>query len=105
MFLKAPSRLSTVVLRIVSFLGFTELTIHPHSGTILEATNLTIFNCVLVKLGPMTEKRLVQTLIAIQVSRTLFFSFEENLLHLTYSVGSMQYNSVCHTLWPCLACI
>ncbi|KAI9509230.1 hypothetical protein F5148DRAFT_788098 [Russula earlei] len=42
-FLKRTSRLSAVVLRVLAGLGCTELTTLP-DGTILEATNLTLFN-------------------------------------------------------------
>jgi UDP-N-acetylglucosamine--dolichyl-phosphate N-acetylglucosaminephosphotransferase len=71
-FMKRASRLSTVVLRVLAVLGFTELTTLP-DGTILEATNLTLFNVLLLHFGPMREKRLTQTLIAVQV-RLLAFS-------------------------------
>lgn len=72
-FLRRASRLSTVVLRVLAVLGFTELTTLP-DGTILEATNLTLFNVLLLHFGPMREKRLTQVLIAVQV-RLLAFSF------------------------------
>jgi UDP-N-acetylglucosamine--dolichyl-phosphate N-acetylglucosaminephosphotransferase len=36
-------------------------------GTILEATNLTLLNALLLRFGPMREKRLTQALIAVQV--------------------------------------
>lgn len=51
-----------------STLGLVELTVHPKDGTILETTNLTLFNTLLVRLGPMNEKRLNQLLIVTQVS-------------------------------------
>jgi UDP-N-acetylglucosamine--dolichyl-phosphate N-acetylglucosaminephosphotransferase len=65
-FLKPTSRLSTVVLRVLEGLGCTKLTTLP-DGTIAEATNLTLFNVLLLRLGPMREKRLTQALIAVQV--------------------------------------
>ena len=65
-FLKRTSRPSTVVLRVLEGLGCTDLTTLP-DGTILEATNLTLFNVLLLRLGPMREKRLTQSLIVIQV--------------------------------------
>jgi UDP-N-acetylglucosamine--dolichyl-phosphate N-acetylglucosaminephosphotransferase len=65
-FLKRPSYLSTVVLRVLAGLGCTELTALP-DGTILEATNLTLFNVLLLRFGPMREKKLTQALIAVQV--------------------------------------
>jgi hypothetical protein len=65
-FLKRASRLSTVVLRVLAVLGCTELTTLP-DGTILEATNLTLLNVLLLRFGPMREKRLTQALIGVQV--------------------------------------
>ena len=67
-FLKAPSRLSTLVLRTFAVLGLTELTIDPNTGVITNSTNLTILNLFLLRLGPMNEKRLVQVLMCTQVS-------------------------------------
>lgn len=64
--LKRTSRLSTVVLRVLAGVGCTELTMLP-DGTILEATNLTLLNALLLRFGPMREKRLTQALIAVQV--------------------------------------
>jgi UDP-N-acetylglucosamine--dolichyl-phosphate N-acetylglucosaminephosphotransferase len=65
--MKRTSRLSTVVLRVLAGLGCTELTTHP-DGTILEATNLTLLNVLLLRFGPMREKRLTQSLITVQVT-------------------------------------
>ena len=65
---KSPSKLAIFVLRIFSTFGLTELTIDLKNGRILEATNLTILNFFLVRFGPMTEKWLVQVLMATQVS-------------------------------------
>ncbi|KAJ7288447.1 N-acetylglucosaminephosphotransferase [Mycena rebaudengoi] len=47
----------------------------PHNapnGTILEANNLTILNFFLLRLGPMSEKRLVQVLMCSQVAGSVF---------------------------------
>lgn len=66
-FPKPPSRLTTVVLKILATLRLTSLTVHPKTGVILESTNLTILNFLLIHLGPMTEKSLVETLIGTQV--------------------------------------
>ena len=68
LFFKSPSKLTTLILRVFSTLGLVELTVHPKDNTILETTNLTIFNTLLVRLGPMNEKRLNQLLIVTQVS-------------------------------------
>ena len=75
--LKRPSRLSTVVLRVLEGLGCTELTTLP-DGSVLEATNLTLFNVLLLRLGPMREKRLTQALIAVQVIIRLFLVREHD---------------------------
>lgn len=57
-----------MILRILSIFGLTELTLHPKTGSILEANNLTILNFFLLRLGPMNEKRLVQVLMTSQVT-------------------------------------
>jgi UDP-N-acetylglucosamine--dolichyl-phosphate N-acetylglucosaminephosphotransferase len=64
--LRRTSRLSTVVLRVLAGLGCAELTTLP-DGTIVETTNLTLLNVLLLRFGPMREKRLTQALIAVQV--------------------------------------
>lgn len=68
LFFKPPSRLATMILRIISILGLTELTLHPKTGVILESNNLTILNFFLLRLGPMNERRLVQVLMLSQVT-------------------------------------
>ena len=65
---KPPSKLATFVLRLFSTFGLTDLVLDPKNGQIIEATNLTILNFLLLRFGPMTEKRLVQVLMATQVS-------------------------------------
>jgi UDP-N-acetylglucosamine--dolichyl-phosphate N-acetylglucosaminephosphotransferase len=71
LFPKPPKPLSVLVLRVLAALGLTELTTHPTTGVILEATNLTILNFFLLRLGPLSEKRLVQVLMASQVRSCL----------------------------------
>ncbi|EKM79398.1 hypothetical protein AGABI1DRAFT_74400 [Agaricus bisporus var. burnettii JB137-S8] len=84
-FEKPPSQLTTYVLRIFSTFGLTELTFHATSGIILEATNLTILNFFLVRLGPMNEKRLVQVLMCSQVAGSaLAFVVRYGLAGLVY---------------------
>ena len=68
LFLTPPSRLTTFVLHLFSAFGLTELTLHPKTGIILEASNLTILNFFLLRLGPMNEKKLVKVLMCSQVS-------------------------------------
>ncbi|KAL0960621.1 hypothetical protein HGRIS_005652 [Hohenbuehelia grisea] len=75
LFLKPPSRLSYLVLRVLATLRLTDLTVHPTNGMILEATNLTILNFFLLRFGPMNEKRLVQVLMCAQVSGSLLAFF------------------------------
>ncbi|KAI0055854.1 N-acetylglucosaminephosphotransferase [Artomyces pyxidatus] len=83
--LQPPSHLGALVLRIFSALGLTELTIHPKNGTILECTNLTILNFLLLRLGPMREKRLVQTLIVVQIAGSVVaFTVRYGLANLVY---------------------
>jgi hypothetical protein len=68
LFLTPPSRLTTFILHLFSAFGLTELTLHPKTGNILEANNLTILNFFLLRLGPMNEERLVKVLMGSQVS-------------------------------------
>ena len=70
-----PSKISALVLRTLSTLGLTELTVHPNTGNILEANNLTILNYFLLRLGPMNEKSLVKVLILSQVSHMILLHF------------------------------
>ena len=70
-----PSKISALVLRTLSTLGLTELTVHPNTGNILEANNLTILNYFLLRLGPMNEKSLVKVLILSQVCHTILLHF------------------------------
>lgn len=72
-FERPPSRLATFILQIFSMLGLTVSTPHPKTGLINETTNLTLLNFLLVRLGPMSEKRLVQVLMCVQVSDDLSF--------------------------------
>lgn len=72
LFLQPPKRISALVLRALAALGLTQLTTHPTTENILEANNLTILNFLLLRLGPMREKQLVQVLMSVQVSITIF---------------------------------
>ncbi|KAJ6512193.1 UDP-N-acetylglucosamine-dolichyl [Mycena vitilis] len=84
LFLKPPSQLTTFVLGTMSRLGLTDLTRLPN-GTILEANNLTILNLFLLRLGPMSEKRLVQVLMCSQVAGSVFaFTVRYGLAGLLY---------------------
>ncbi|KAE9403999.1 UDP-N-acetylglucosamine-dolichyl [Gymnopus androsaceus JB14] len=47
-FMKPPASLTVIVLRIFSTLKLVDLTVHPSSGVILETTNLTILNFLLI---------------------------------------------------------
>lgn len=73
--MRPASRPATLVLRAFALLGLTELTTHPTTGAVLEATNLTILNFFLLRLGPLSEKRLVQVLMATQVRRRALRAF------------------------------
>ncbi|VDB95754.1 unnamed protein product [Peniophora sp. CBMAI 1063] len=85
LFLTPPNGLSTLVLKMLAALKLTELTVHPQTGAILECKNLTILNFLLVRLGPMNEKRLTQTLITVQISGSvLAFVVRYGLAGLVY---------------------
>ncbi|KAI6044703.1 glycosyl transferase family 4-domain-containing protein [Pisolithus marmoratus] len=84
-FSQPPSKLTVLILRIFASLRLTKLKSHPSSGTIIEATNLTILNFLLLNFGPMNEKRLVQTLMTVQVSGSaLAFAVRYGLAGLVY---------------------
>ena len=101
-FLKRTSRLSTVVLRVLAGLGCTELTMLP-DGTILEATNLTILNVLLLRLGPMREKRLTQALITVQVIIPSYF-FTRDIRSLMMILGSGERSCLHRTLRLGVSC-
>ncbi|KAF5382764.1 hypothetical protein D9615_002938 [Tricholomella constricta] len=65
---KEPSKITMLTLKTMAALGLTELQLHPKTGAIQKASNLTILNFFLVRLGPMNEKRLVQVLMCSQVA-------------------------------------
>lgn len=84
-FERPPSIRTSSTLRLLSLFGLTRLTEHPKTGQILEATNLTILNWFLVKLGPMTEKQLVKVLCTTQVAGSVFaFLIRYGLAGLVY---------------------
>ena len=84
-FERPPSVRTSSTLQLLSLLGLTRLTKHPKNGQILEATNLTILNWLLVRLGPMTEKQLVKVLCATQVAGSVFaFVIRYGLAGLVY---------------------
>lgn len=80
-----PTRLASLTLRVFATLGLTELTVDPTNGVVLEATNLTILNFLLLRLGPMNEKKLVQVLICTQIAGSvLAFIIRYGLAGLVY---------------------
>ncbi|KAF7314212.1 UDP-N-acetylglucosamine--dolichyl-phosphate N-acetylglucosaminephosphotransferase [Mycena kentingensis (nom. inval.)] len=84
-FLTPPSKLTILVLRVLSALGLAEVTHNPATGAITSTTNLTILNFFLVRLGPMNEKRLVQVLMLSQVGGSvLAFIVRYGLAGLVY---------------------
>lgn len=85
-----------MALRVLAALGCTELTTHP-DGTILEATNLTLLNALLLRLGPMREKRLTQALMAVQVMPSVFSRVWIWLL--TILLGGGKRSCLCGALW------
>ncbi|KDQ62573.1 hypothetical protein JAAARDRAFT_149546 [Jaapia argillacea MUCL 33604] len=85
LFMRPPAKIATLVLHIFSALGLVELTVHPKTGQILETTNLTILNFLLVRLGSMNEKHLVQVLMCTQVAGSvLAFVIRYGLAGLVY---------------------
>lgn len=97
------SRLSLLILRVLSTCGLTNLTTRPQDGAVMEATNLTILNVFLVRFGAMTEKRLVQTLITTQVRLIYVLPCLGLLQIMGCFAGDLQYICVCGTLWTSMA--
>lgn len=65
---KDPSKLTSLVLKTLSTLRLTEISIDPETGR-TQATNFTILNVFLLWFGPMKEDALVKVLIRAQVRR------------------------------------
>lgn len=87
-----PSKLAAFTLRIFASLGLTELKLHPSKGTIVETTNLTILNVLLLHIGPVSEKGLVQGLMAVQVSQVVTYSAEQRS---RIQAGCWKWASIC----------
>ncbi|KAF8526101.1 N-acetylglucosaminephosphotransferase [Gautieria morchelliformis] len=84
-FPQPPSRLTTMTLKVFSALRLTQLTIHPTTGQILSATNLTILNLLLVHVGPMSERGLVLLVMSVQATCSLMaFVIRHGLAGLFY---------------------
>lgn len=84
-FERPPSVRTTSTLQLLSLLGLVRLTKHPKTGQIFETSNLTILNWLLIRLGPMTEKQLVQVLCVTQVAGSvLAFVIRYGLAGLVY---------------------
>ncbi|PCH39761.1 N-acetylglucosaminephosphotransferase [Wolfiporia cocos MD-104 SS10] len=80
-----PSRLATLALRALAILGFVQLTEEPSTGRIVETTNLTLLNVLLLRFGPMKEDSLVKMLIGSQVAGSaLAFVVRYGLAGLVY---------------------
>lgn len=63
---KPLSKLALYILRIFSALGFIELSVNSQTG-VIETTNLTILNTLLVRFGPKKESELVKMVVYTQV--------------------------------------
>lgn len=85
--------MTTVVLRILSALKLTEVTIDPATGVIVNTTNLTILNFFLLRFGPMSEKRLVQVLICSQVRCAELFKYLGGIMLTTPSLQGRREHS------------
>ncbi|KZW00934.1 UDP-N-acetylglucosamine-dolichyl [Exidia glandulosa HHB12029] len=84
-FERPPSTLATLVLRIFAALRLTRLTTHPHTGVIMEATNLTVLNMLLLWTGPIREATLVWACVALQFAGSVVaFTVRYGLAGLVY---------------------
>ncbi|KZT42663.1 UDP-N-acetylglucosamine-dolichyl [Sistotremastrum suecicum HHB10207 ss-3] len=79
------SRLSVLVLKILSYLRLTKLTVNPTTGSITSCTNLTILNVLLLVFGPTREESLTRRLIAVQICGSILaFGIRYGLAGLVY---------------------
>ncbi|KIJ26672.1 hypothetical protein M422DRAFT_191892 [Sphaerobolus stellatus SS14] len=84
-FEKSPNQLTQLVLKIFSALRFIRIERDAKTGKIISATNFTILNCVLVNVGPMTERTLVCVIMSVQVfSSFCAFAIRYGLAGLVY---------------------
>ena len=84
-FERPPSKLTTVILKVLAALRLTRLEIHPRTHVILSATNLTLLNAILVFVGPMREATLTSCVIVLQVmGSVLAFWIRYGLASLVY---------------------
>jgi len=84
-FERPPSTLSVIVLKTLAALRLTRLTVHPESGVIYSATNLTLLNVILVWFGPMREPTVTLIMAGIQVAGSCFaFAVRYGLVWLFY---------------------
>ncbi|KAH7105269.1 UDP-N-acetylglucosamine-dolichyl [Auriculariales sp. MPI-PUGE-AT-0066] len=84
-FERPPSGLGALILRLLALFRLTRLTVHPKSGVIMEATNLTLINATLLWTGPMREYTLVNILLLLQVASSVAaFAVRYGLASLVY---------------------
>ncbi|EJD39967.1 UDP-N-acetylglucosamine-dolichyl [Auricularia subglabra TFB-10046 SS5] len=84
-FERPPGRLSTLVLEVLTALRLTRLTRHPRTGVVMEATNLTVLNALLLWTGPLREPALVRACVALQLAGSaLAFFVRYGLAGLVY---------------------
>ncbi|BFZ63004.1 tunicamycin resistance protein [Saitoella coloradoensis] len=65
-FTKTPKGITVLLLELLQKAGMVTI-VYGEEGEILEATNLTIINLILVRLGPMREDILALTIMGVQV--------------------------------------
>jgi len=66
-----PSSLTLLILKVFSLFGVIRLTTDSKTGKVMESTNFTILNTILVNLGPLTEKALVCVVMCLQLGSSL----------------------------------
>lgn len=101
-FERPPSLLGRIILEAFQLLGLTKLErppaqgdskseekppsdTQPHEGDVVSATNLTLINVLLVRLGPMREPTLCLLVGAVQVAGSAV------AFAIRYGVGSLVY--------------
>lgn len=63
--IRAPSLLTTFILRLLSMFGLVHLR-YSHAGEITATSNLTLISCILVICGPIREDKLTVVVMGVQ---------------------------------------
>ncbi|KAI8930072.1 glycosyl transferase family 4-domain-containing protein [Entophlyctis helioformis] len=78
--------LGILMIRFLELLGLADVTRDPRTGKMIDCSNLTIMNLLLVRLGPMSESDLVVRVMVVQAASSLVgFVVRYGLAHIVYN--------------------